>query len=78
MKTFFLKSNTQNVVKKLFLDPFLKKLKLKITSLDQSFIQSVFIVRQGKGYQDILTLSCRPLAFTSYKGFLKKQKVVWN
>ena len=38
----------------------------------------VFIVCQVEGYQKILKLSWKPLAFTSYKAFLKKQKEVWN
>ena len=33
-----------------------------------------FIVCQVHGYQDILKLSCRPLAFTPYKAFLKNKK----
>ena len=48
--------------------PFSEKLKLAI-SLDQrskGFVQFVFIVWQGEGYQNILKLSCRTLAFTSY------------
>ena len=42
---------------------------LKIQNL---VIQFVFIICQVEGYQNILKLSCRPLAFTSYKAFLKK------
>ena len=44
--------------------PFSEKLKLSI-SLDH-FIQFVFILWQVKGYRNIMKLSCRPLAFTSY------------
>ena len=37
-------------------------------------MQFVFIVRQAGDYRNILKLSCRPLAFSSYKAFLKKNK----
>ena len=37
-------------------------------------MQFIFIVYQVEGYQNILKLSCRPLAFTSYKAFLKNKK----
>ena len=43
-----------------------------------SFTQFAFIVCQVEGYRNILKLSCRALAFTSNKAFLKKQKEVWN
>ena len=33
-----------------------------------------FIVCQVEGYQNMFKLSCRPLAFTSYKVFKKKTK----
>ena len=61
----------QNVVR-----PFSKKSKLNI-SLDQEFkslIQFVFIICQFEGYLKIMKLTCRPLAFTSYKAFLKNKK----
>ena len=41
-------------------------------------MQFVYIVCQTEDYQNILKLSCRIFAFTSYKAFLKKQKEVWN
>ena len=34
----------------------------------------MFIVCQVEGYRNILKLRCRPLAFTSYKAFLKIKK----
>ena len=43
-------------------------------SIGLSFIQLVFIVWQVEGYRNILKLSCRPLAFTSNKAFLKNKK----
>ena len=57
--------------------PFSKKLKLS-RSLDQYFIQSfiqfVFIICQVEDYRNILKLSSRPFAFTSYKTFSKNEK----
>ena len=44
----------------------------------RSFILFVFIVCKVQGYRNMLKLSCRPFAFTSYKDFFKKQKEVWN
>ena len=46
-------------------------------SIVYTFIQFLFVC-QVEDYQKILKLRCRPLRFTSYKAFLKKQKVVWN
>ena len=40
----------------------------------QSFIQLAFIVYQVEGYSNILKLSCRPVAFASYRAFLKNKK----
>ena len=68
-------------MKILFPDSFSKK-NIKIKHISElvyySFIQLVFIVCQVGVYQNILKLSCRPLAFTTYNAFLKKQKEVWN
>ena len=38
-------------------------------SLDQYSKVFVFIVCQVEGYQNILKLSCRPVAFTSFEAF---------
>ena len=57
--------------------PFREKTKLSIcisTLALQCFIQFVFIVCQVEGYQNMLKLSSKQLAFTSYKAFLKKQR----
>ena len=57
--------------------PFSKKSKLSISldgSIIQSFIQLVFTVYQLEDYQNILKLSCKPLAFTSFKAFPKTRK----
>ena len=80
-KHFFLKNLAQNAMKILFPDPFLKKLKLSV-SLDQysKGSYSLFLcyaICQVEDYQNILKLSCKPLAFTLYKAFVKKEKV-WN
>ena len=75
-KTFF-KNHTQNEVEKLFPDPFLKNQNWAyywINSL--SFKHFAFIICQVEGYLKILKLSCRPLAFTSKKPFLKARRVL--
>ena len=70
-ETFFLRNHTQNVVEILFSDLFLKNQNwayLWINSL------KFYIVCQVEDYQNILKLSCRPLAFNSHKGFLTNKK----
>ena len=65
--------------------PFFKKSKLTI-SLDQQLkvSYSLFLLNGDyqiillKGYQIILKRSCGPLAFTSYRTFLKNKKEVWK
>ena len=55
--------------------------KIKIEYISGSVVSYSFffiIVCQVEGYRIILKLSGRPLAFTLYKAFPKKQKVVWN
>ena len=52
--------------------PFSKKRKL--TYLWINGLKFVFIVCQVECYQSILKLSCRPLAFTSNKAFIKNKK----
>ena len=46
----------------------------KISKLKKVYIQFVFIVCQVQRYRNILKLSSRPLAFTSYKAFLKNKR----
>ena len=55
--------------------PFSKKSKLGI-SLDQysKVLYSFFVVCQVEDYRNVLELSCKPLAYTSYKAFLKNKK----
>ena len=70
-----MKNRTQSVVEKLFPDPFLKIqnwVNLWINIL--KFLYFVFIVCQVEDYRKWSELSCRPLAFTSYKAFLKNKK----
>ena len=65
---------------KLFPETFLKKSKVSISmnQLSKNFVKFVFIGCQVEDYQNKLNLSYRPLAFTSYKAFLKKRKEVWS
>ena len=53
---------------------FSKILKSSI-SLDTKKLYTVFfLVWKVEGFRNMLKLSCRPLAFTSYKAFLKNKK----
>ena len=56
--------------------PFSKKSKLGISTRQQSkVLYSLFLLHvQVEGYRNVLKLSCGPLAFISYKTFLKKNK----
>ena len=74
---FFCKNHAEYVVGKLFPDSYLKSQNwtyFSINSLIQSncliksFIQYIFIVYQVAGSRNVLKLSWKPLAFTSYKG----------
>ena len=47
-------------------------------SRNRCFIQFFFIACQVEGYQNMLKLSYRELAFTSYKALLFFKKKVWN
>ena len=63
------------MVEKLVPEPFPKmKIEHISGSIASSLIQFTFIVWQVEGYRNILKLSCRPLAFTSHKAFLKNKK----
>ena len=75
MRKIFVENHTQNVEEKLFPDPFLKnKIEHISGSIVQSFVQFTFIISQDDDDRNILKLSSRPLAFTSYKVFLKNKK----
>ena len=58
----------------LFQDPFLKNQSVISGSIFSRFIELVFMAWQVEDYQNILQLSCRSLAFNSYKAFFKKTK----
>ena len=69
-----MKNHLQNVVEKVFLNHFLKNQNwayLWINILKCSTV--CFYWMRVESYRKILKLSCRPLAFTSYKAFLKKR-----
>ena len=71
-----MKNRTQNMVEKLFPDSFLKNQNWAL-SLDQyskSFTRFIYIVFQVEDNQKWLKLNCWPLAFISYKTFLKNKK----
>ena len=57
-------------------DPSLKNQRIEHISgsIAWSFIQFVFIVYKVGDHRNIMKLSCKPLAFTSYKDFLKNKK----
>ena len=62
MRNIFLEKSYTKCGRKTIPRPFSKKSKF------------VFIVNQVKGYQNILKLSCRPLAFTSHKALLNNKE----
>ena len=72
MRNIFLEKLYLKCAVDTILRPFSKKSKLSIGSLVKCFIQFVLIVYQVEDYRNILKLTCRPLAFTSNKAFLKK------
>ena len=76
MRNIFLKNNSQNVVEKLFPDPFLKSQNWAYFWINNfKVLYSFFFnVCQVEGYQNILKLSCTSLAFTSYEAFLQNKK----
>ena len=59
------------MVEKLFPGPFLKN---QNWAYLWSFIYFILIVCQVEEYRKWLKLRCRPLAFTSYKAFIKNKK----
>ena len=68
-RNIFLEKSYRKCIEETIPRPFSKKLKLRI-----SLNIFVFIVCQVEGYQNILKLSCRSLAFVSYKDFLKSKR----
>ena len=74
MRNVFLEKSSTECGKETCPRPFFKKSKFSI-SLDQQseVLHSLFLSYvQVEKYQNILELKCWPLAFTSYKAFLKK------
>ena len=69
-------------MEKLFSDPSLKNQNgayLWINSLRKVLYSFFFfLVCQVEGYLKILKLNCKPLVFTSYKAFSKKQRIGTN
>ena len=61
-----MKNHTQNLVEKVFPDLILK--------YQNWAMQFLLLKCQVVGNQNILKLSCKPLAFTFYKAFLKNEK----
>ena len=73
----FLKNHTKMLWRN-YSETVLSKIKIEHSSwlMVQSFTQFILIVCQVTDYLNILKLSCRLLAFTSYKTFLKNKKSV--
>ena len=67
------------MVVKLFTDRILKNENWAYLWKSILTFYAVFLLyAQVKGYRNMLKLSCRPLAFTLFQAFLKKQKEAWN
>ena len=73
MGNIFLEKSYKKCGKKTVLRPFFKSSKLSI-SLDQQ-PKVVSVTCQAEGYLNLLKLSCRALAFTSYQAFSKNRKI---
>ena len=70
-----MKNHAQDVVEKLFPDPFLINKNWACLWINIIKFHTVFFnLWQLKDHRNILNLSCRPFAFTSYKTFLKNKK----
>ena len=68
-------NHTQNLVKKLFLDPFLKNQNWTYLWVNsQSKVLYSLFSLQSDGYRNILKVNCKTLAFTSCKAFLTNKK----
>ena len=76
LQNIFLENHAQNVMQKLFPDPFLKNknwayLWINILKLHILFFLFVYQV-------EYILFYCLPLAFASYKAFLKNKKRSWT
>ena len=70
-----MKNHAQNVVEKLFPDPFLINKNWACLWINILKFHTVFFnLWQLEDHWNILNLSCRPFAFTTYKTFLKNKK----
>ena len=69
---FFFKNHSQNVVEKLFPDPFLKNQNWTYLWINNLKLDKVFFIICQLGA--ILIRNCKQLALISYKAFLKKRK----
>ena len=71
-----MKNHTQNVLKKLFPDPFLKNQNLACLWINSLKFYTVcfYCIRQVRAIK--LKLICRPLAFTSHKAFIRDMELV--
>ena len=72
-RNIFFKDHTQNVAEKMFPEPFLKIQNSAYLWMHGIKFQFIFLVSQVEGYQIILKLSSRLLAFASYKIFYKSK-----
>ena len=75
LRNIFLENHTQNVVEKLFPDPFLKNqnwANLCVNSL--KFYSVCFYCMLSWGLSKYIEINCKPLTFTSHKAFLKNKK----
>ena len=82
MRKLLMKNHTQDVVKKLFPERFLKNRKwayLWINKINNLKFYSLFLPYvQVERYRLVLKLSCRPHTFTSYKAFFLKKKKMFG
>ena len=75
MRNIFLENHTQDVVEKLSPDPLLKNENWAYLLINYlKFYTVCFYHMPSWGYQNMLRLSSKPLAITSYKAFLKNKK----
>ena len=72
-RNIFFKDHTQNVAEKIFPEHFLKIQNSAYLWMHGIKFQFIFLVSQVEGYQIILKLSSRLLAFASYKIFYKSK-----
>ena len=74
MRNIFLKISFTECGRETISRPFSKRSYVMSGSIFLKFIQFIFIPCQVEECQNVLKLSGRPFAFTSYKAFLKNKK----